>query len=176
MKKIGLVVKETSEKEIKNTFKDSNSLFVIKYSGLSSPDLSALRQNLKNSRAKLLVVKNSVARRALKDTPQVESLIKAIEGPCGLVFAKDEPVEISKVLCNFTKDHEKLKLEGAFLDDKVIETKDIETIAKLPSKDVLRAQVVMTLNSPISGLVMTLNQVLAKFVYCLEQIKNKKGS
>ena len=173
MKKIGLVFKEASENRIKDTLKSSDAVFIIKYSGVSSPDLCSLRQTLKSSRASLFVVKNSVARRALKDSALMP-LIKNIDGPCGLVFIKDEPVEVSKVLCNFTKEHEQLKLEGGFLKDKIVEKKDIEHMSKLPSKEVLRAQVVGALNSPISGLVITLNQVLAKFVYCLDQIKQNK--
>ena len=173
MKKLGLLFKEVSENKIKDSLKESNALFIVKYSGLSSPDLSALRQNLKNSNARFFVVKNSVARRALKNSiPEI--LIKSVEGPCGLVFVKDEPVNTSKVLCNFLKEHEPLKLEGGFLKDRVLERKDIEALAKLPSKDVLRAQVVMTLNSPISGLVIALSQILAKFVICIDRIREKK--
>lgn len=173
MKKLGLLFKEVSEGQIKSSLKDSSALFIVKYSGLSSPDLSTLRQNLKTSNARLFVVKNSVARRALSNCG-LDALIKSVEGPCGLVFVKDEPVGTSKVLCNFVKEHEPLKLEGGFLKDKVLEKKDIEALAKLPSKETLRAQVVMTLNSPISGLVITLNQVLAKFVYCIDRIREKK--
>ncbi|MEK6728126.1 MAG: 50S ribosomal protein L10 [Candidatus Omnitrophota bacterium] len=173
MKKLGLLFKEVSENQIKRSLKESNALFIVKYSGLSSPDLSALRQNLKNSNARLFVVKNSVARRALKNCVP-ETLIKSVEGPCGLVFVKDEPVNTSKVLCGFSKEHEPLKLEVGFLKNRVLERKDIEALAKLPSKDVLRAQVVMTLNFPISGLVTTLNQILAKFVICIDQIREKK--
>jgi large subunit ribosomal protein L10 len=175
MKKLGLLVKEISEKQVKDNLKSSGSFFVVKYSGVSSPDLSSLRQSLKGSRADLFVVKNAVARRALKECG-LETMIKSIEGPCGLVFVKDEPVATSKVLYNFTKDHEQLKLEGGFLEDKVIDKKDIEALAKLPSKEVLRAQVVITLKSPISGFVMVLAQTLRKFVICLDQIRIKKGN
>jgi large subunit ribosomal protein L10 len=174
MKKIGLIVKEVSQNRIKNSLKDSTALFVIKYSGLSSPDVTSLRQALKSSKANMFVVKNSVARRALKDAG-LEAMIKSIDGPCGLVFAKDEPVSASKALCNFVKDHEKLGLEGGYLQDKVLERKDIEALAKLPSKEVLRAQVVSALNSPVSNFVMVLNQLLVKFVICLDQIKEKKA-
>ena len=81
-----------------------------------------------------------------------------------MVFVRDEPVAISKVLCTFSKDHEQLKLEGGLLNNKFLEVKDIESMSKLPSKETLRAQVVMALNAPISGLVMALNQILTKFV------------
>ncbi|MDD2927916.1 MAG: 50S ribosomal protein L10 [Candidatus Omnitrophica bacterium] len=173
MKKISLIFKEASEARIKNTLKTSDGVFIVKYSGVSSPDLCSLRLSLKTSRASLFVAKNSVARRALKDSG-LEALLKNIDGPCGLVFVKDEPVAVSQALCNFTKDHEQLKLQGGSLNAKIIEGKDIEFMAKLPAKEVLRAQVVGALNSPISGLVITLNQVLAKFVYCLDQIKQNK--
>jgi large subunit ribosomal protein L10 len=175
MKKLGLIFKEVSENRIKDTLKKSNALFVVKYSGVASPDLSTLRQSLKISDARLFVVKNSVARRALKSSG-FEGIIKNIDGPCGLIFIKEEPVGVSKVLCNFVKDHEKLKLEGGYLQDRVLEKKDIEAMSKLPSKEILRGQVVVVLNSPIAGLVITLNQLLVKFVICLDQIKQKKSS
>ena len=173
MKKLGLLFKEISENRIKNSLKESNSDFVIKYSGLSSPDLSTLRIALKNSKASLFVVKNTVARRALKNSG-IESIVNTIEGPCGLIFIKEEPVDTSRLLFNFAKEHEQLKLEGGFLKDKLLGRKDIEAMAKLPSREVLRAQVVMTLNSPISKFVIVLNQILKNFVYCLDQIKQKK--
>jgi large subunit ribosomal protein L10 len=175
MKKIGLIFREVSENRIKHSLKESSSFFVIKYSGLSSPDLTALRLSLKNSQADLFVVKNSVARRALKASG-LEVLLKSVEGPCGLVFSKSEPVEASRALFNFTKDHDKLKLEGGFLKDRLLEKKDIEAMAKLPTLEVLRAQLVMTLNSPLTRLARALNHNLVKLVICLDKIKEKKNT
>jgi len=174
MKKIGIIFKETSEKIIRNNLKESGSLFIVKYLGLSSPDVSSLRQALKDSRARLFVVKNTVARRALKDSG-LDSIIKSIEGPCGFIFINDEPVDASKVLFNFAKDHEHLKLEGGVFKDRLLDKKDIEFLAKLPSKEGLRAQVVGALNAPLAKLVFVLNGNLRKLVVCLDQIKNKKG-
>lgn len=174
MEKVSLLIKEASEGIIEEAAKTSKSLFVIRYSGLSSPAITELRRVLKNGNSVFLAVKNSVARRALKNAG-FQPLVNRVEGTCGIVFAKDEPVGVAKILCKFAKDNEKLVLDGGFFKDMILEKKDIESLSRLPSKEVLRQQVVMTLNSPISGLVITLNQVLAKFVYCLEQIKNKKG-
>ena len=175
MKKIGLVIKEASENRIKNSFKASQGLILVKYSGVSSPDMSSLRKALKGAGADLFVVKNSVARRAMTELG-LNDLCGAIDAPCGVIFFKNEPVDTSKVLCSFRKDHEKLLLEGGYLIDRKLTQKDIEAMSKLPSKDMLRAQVVGMLNTPISGLVMVLNQTLKKFVYCLDQIKNKKSN
>jgi large subunit ribosomal protein L10 len=175
MKKLGLLFKEISENRIKNNLKESGAVLIVKYSGVSSPDLSTLRQSLKGIDVTLFVVKNSVARRAFKDSG-LEPVVKSIEGPCGLVFIKEDPVETSRVLCNFQREHEKLKIEGGFFKDRILEQKDITALSRLPSKQVLQAQAVMALKSPITGLVIVLNQTLRKFVYCLEQIKNKKAS
>jgi len=174
MKKLGLIFKETSEKQVKTSLKEANSVFVIRYSGLSSPDMTELRKSLKKTNADMLVVKNSVARRAFKDSG-LEPLIALVEGPCGIVFANEEPVAVSRTLYNFAKAHENLKLEGGAFEDKILAKNDIESLAKLPAKEMLRAQVVMMLQSPISGFVIVLNQALRKLVYCLDQIKNKKG-
>lgn len=174
MKKLGLLFRETLEDNIKKRLKESDSIFIIKYSQLSSPDLTTLRQALRNTNATLFVAKNSIARRALKDA-KLEDMIKCVEGPCGFVFAKGEPVDATRALYNFYREHEQLKLACGLLQDKFLNTEDIETLARLPSKEVLRAQVVMTLKSPISGLVYVLKQTLTKFVYCLDQIKSKKG-
>ncbi len=173
MKKLGLIFKESSENLIKNKLSDSAAMFIVRYSGVSGPELNNLRQGLKIVQAALFVTKNSVVRRALK-AAKMELLLKAIEGPSGLVFVKDEPVSVSKVLCNFSKAHEQLKIEAGFLKGKILGKEDIEKLAKLPSLGILRAQVVMALNSPLQRLAGVLNTTLTKFVYCLEQVKNKK--
>lgn len=173
MKKIGLLVKETSGSRIKESFKSSNGLIIVKYSGVSSSEMSSLRKTLKGAGANLFVVKNSVARRAMKELG-LNELIGSVEAPCGMIFFKNEPVDTSRVLCAFRKDHDKLLLEGGFLIDRLLTRKDIEAMSNLPSRDVLRAQVVGVLNMPISGLVIVLNQTLKKFVYCLDQIKNTR--
>ncbi len=173
MKKLGLLFREIAEKRIKNNLKDSDSVFIAKYSGLSGPAFNTLRMSLKGSQANMFVVKNAVARRALKDSG-AEDIVKTIEGPCALIFIKDEPVTVSRILHDFIKTNEKLVVEGGFFKDRVLNKKDIERLAKLPTKEVLRAQVVMTLNSPIAGFARALSNTLRKFVICLDQIKQKK--
>jgi large subunit ribosomal protein L10 len=175
MKKLGLLFKEASENRITKYLTESNAVFIIKYLRVSSPDMSALRQSLRSSSSSLFVVKNSVARRALASSGR-EALLKSVDGPCGFVFVKEEPVAASKALVDFLKTHEQLKIEGGFLQDKILAFKDIETLAKLPSREVLLGQVVSALNAPIANFVTTLHQTLSKFVICLDQIRQKKTS
>jgi large subunit ribosomal protein L10 len=174
MKKIGQLVKETSGSRIKESFKASQGLIIVKYSGVSSPDMSILRKTLKGSGADLFVVKNSIARRIMKDVG-AEGLIPSIQSPCGMIFFKEEPVDASRILCAFRKEHEKLVLEGGLLQDKLLTLKDIETMSTLPSKDVLRGKVVVALNGPIAKFVIVLNGTLKKLVVCLDQIRQSKS-
>ncbi len=173
MKKIGLIFREESEKRIKNGLKESNSAFIVNYLGLSSPDLTALRQSLNGINGRFLVVKNSVARRALKDSG-LELLIEKVEGPCALIFVKDEAVDVSRLLYNFSKEHQQLRLEGGFLNEKIIDKKDIEVLAVLPSKEILRTKAVIALKAPITGMVLTFIRTLKKFVVSLNRIKDEK--
>lgn len=174
MEKIGLLFRGTLENYIKDQLKESDNIFIIKYAKISGPDLSILRQSLKNSKAALFMTKNSIVKRAFKDS-KLEDLVKFIDGPTGLVFLKDDPVDASRILYKFSSEHEQLKIEGGLLEDKLLDRKDIERLACLPSKQVLRAQAVMALNSLIAGLVGVLKQTLRKFVYCLWQIEIKKS-
>lgn len=174
MKKIGQLVKETSGNRIKDSFKASSGLIIVKYSGVSSPDMSILRKTLKSSGADLFVVKNSIARKVMKELG-FDGLIPSIETPSAMIFFKDEPVDVSRILCSFRKDHAKLVLEGGLSQDKLLSLKDIELMSTLPSKDVLRGKLVVALNAPISKFVIVLNESLKKFVYCLDQIKQNKS-
>ncbi len=174
MRKLGKLIKEIFASRMKSKLEKSSAVFVVKYSGLSSPDLSNLRISLKNVNANFLVIRNKITKRTLKELGW-EDLGRFIEGPCGFIFVNEEPVSTSKALCDFSKSHENLKLEAALLKDKIIDREGIEALAKLPGKDALRAQVVRTLNAPIVKLVMVLNGNLKKLVCCLEQIKQKKA-
>lgn len=173
MKKLGLVFKETAQEAMQDNLKKAEAFFVLTYSNLSSLDMTTLRQSLRDARATLFVVKNSVARRAFKSAG-LQDLAKLIEGPCGVVCVREEPVSVSKVLYNFHKAHEGLKLEGALLGEKLLNKEDIVVLAKLPSQDVLRQQLVGILYSMLSGLIYTLKGNLNKLVYSLEDLKNKK--
>ena len=174
MKKLGVIVKETQELSIREHAKDAEGILVVRYSGLSGPDMTALRQVLRDTRSTLCVVKNSVARRALKDAG-VEGFLKTLEGPCGIVFVRDEPVDASKALYTFIKDHEPLKVAGGVLKDRLLAAGEIEALSRFPSKDVLRAQAVGALKAPITGLVFVLKGNLRKLLVCLDQIRKKRS-
>ena len=173
MEKIGSLIRKFSENEIRKNLKEVDSFFIIGYSGISSSQISTLRQSLRRSKANLFVIKNSISRRVFEENNFTE-ISKMLQGPCGLVFVKDDPIATSKVLANFAKEFVNLKIEGGFLKDRVLGRSDIITLASLPDKKMLYTKVATALQSPISNFVSVLNNTLRKFVWVLNQIKDKK--
>jgi len=171
--KISQIYKETAERNVKDNLKDICALFLINYSGIKAADMNILRESLRQTKAKLFVVKNSVLKRAFSQTEQ-KDLANFIDGPCGLIFAQDDPVATAKTLDTFRKTHETLKFNAVFLKDKILDAKQIEGLAKLPGREVLLAKAVGAIKSPLYALVFVLNENLRKLVYALEEIRKKR--
>lgn len=148
-------------------------MFVIDYSGVTAADLNILRGSLRQVSAKMLVSKNAIIRRALTGTDS-ESIVQFIEGPCSVVFSKEDPAAAVKILYDFRKGHEKMKLRGGLLKDKVLDGPAIEALAKLPGRDVLIAKAVGAIKAPLYSFVFVLNENLRKLVTALEEIRKKK--
>lgn len=174
MKKIGQVYRETFQNKVKEDLGKVTSLFIFHYSGIASGNLTLLRKNLTKNKAKLFIVKNTLARRVLSDL-KYKDLNKMVEGPTAFVFGYDDPALISKAIINFAKENEKLILEGGLLQDKLIDKDMVKRLASLPSKDVLIAKAIGQMKAPLTGLVRALNNNLVKLVLVLNQIKNKKN-
>lgn len=174
MKKIGQICRELTANHIKDSLNSSEGFFVVRNVGLSSNEFNLLRGNLRKSNAKLFLTKNSVTRFLLKEK-KAETLVKLFEGPSAIIFVRDDIVAAAKVLHTFSQEHKNLELVGGFCEDKLLEKTDLLTLAKLPTKDILRAQVVYALAAPLSALVGVLNNSIAKLVWVLDAIIKKKG-
>lgn len=173
MIKAGIFFRSAIVENLKKEMSKSDSLFVIQYSGLSSLQMTNLRTSLKNSRSRLLVTKSSLIRRAFEDS-KIERMDSLLEGQAGLVLGYEDLADTSKALTKFAKENKNLVLKGAFFHNRILNKEDIENISQLPSKETLRAQLVMALKSPLAGLVFTLKANLNKLVVVLGQIKDKK--
>lgn len=174
MIKVGSFFRQAVVSKLKNALSQSESIFVLGYSGLTSNQMVDLRNSLRQNQSQLLVAKNSLMQRALKDS-DIDSLNSLIAGPTALVFGRQDIADTAKVLTKFVKGHQNLILRGAFSHQHTLNDKDIEALARLPSKELLRAQLVMALKSPLAGLVFTLKSNLNKLAVLLNQIKEKKG-
>jgi len=173
-KKIGLLTRERIVDELKQGIKSTEGCFFINFSKVGAFPFNELRNNLRESGARIFVAKNSLFERALKELgwSDVDNLVEA---ETGVVIVNDEDVvKACKVLVDFAKENEFLQLKGGVIKDKRISSKELKTIAKLPSREILIGRVVSSFASPLSGFLNALNQIILKFVWVIEEIKKIK--
>jgi large subunit ribosomal protein L10 len=166
--------KDVMIKELKACFDKSPYVFFSSIGGLSVSEVTQLRQALQPKSSRALVVKHTFAKRVLKEKGLADALEPIFKDSMLLTFGDKDPQDISKLLVDFLKGHEKFVLRGAIFEGKVIETSLVKEMAKLPSRQVLLGKVVSGMNAPIAGLVLTLGSLVRSFVVVLNQIAEKK--
>ena len=169
---IGKECKEFMVKGLAEDFASDKNLFITGFWGLGAHDLGGLRCSLKNVSSKYLVVKNSIAKRALKES-KLDDLLSSIEGGVGIAFGGKDPVTTIKTLVDFGKSHKALDIRAGYLDGKLLDKSQIKQIAMLPSREELLTKLVWTMNSPVSGFVNVLAGVLRSFIYVVKAYKEK---
>lgn len=173
MAKVALETKKLMAKEITSRLTDAKTLIVTRYKGLSAQDINELRKEIKRIAGEYLVVKDSIAKKALKDSVN-NGIIEFIQGEVGITAYKSDPSIVSKMLVKFSKEHEPLKICGGFADGAILSKQDIIAIAALPTRDALLTRLAVTLNSPIRGLAISLNGIICKLAYALKAVRDKK--
>ena len=133
----------------------ANTAVLTEYRGLTVRQLSDLRKQLKTTAAEYQVVKNRLARLAVKDTA-LGPLATHLKGPTGVVLTKQDPVGVAKTLQAFVRANPALTIKVGFVEGKVLEASELKALADLPSKDALRAQLVGAVQGPLSQLVSLL--------------------
>ena len=139
--------------ELKETFDRCDIGILTDYRGLSTAEMTALRRKLRESGVEYRVVKNTLARFAMERVGR-EELVNYFSGPVAIAFSSGDVVAPAKVLTDYiAAEKVTLSIKGGFLSDSVLTVKDVEALAKLPSREILLAQVLGGLLSPITGLV-----------------------
>ena len=157
--------KEKVIAELTDRLKSADALIVADYRGLTNSQLASLRVELLNHGAKLSVVKNTLTRRAA-EAAGADALLALLEGPTAIAFveADGNPVAVAKALTDAAKETKILTLRGGVLSGNPISGSDIESLAKLPPLDVLKAQLVGVIVAPLSQLAAVLNAPLQNLV------------
>ena len=132
--------KQEFVKIFNETLKEKEFLLVAHYKGLTVSEISSLRQKIKSANSIFKVAKNTLAKRALKNT-DFEVLDKFFVGPTSIAYS-DDPVSTSKVMMDFAKENENLKILGGAMSGKELNIDEIKNLASLPSMDALRAKIV----------------------------------
>jgi large subunit ribosomal protein L10 len=147
------------------------------YRGLTTSELTDLRRRLREAGIAYRVVKNSLAQFAAKEAG-MDDLAACFEGPVAVAFGHGEAPEVAKVLTEYIRTTKSiLSIKGGFLEDRVLTAKEVETLARLPSREVLIAQVMAGMQSPIYGLVNVLAGPLRGLMGVLQaRIKQLEGA
>ena len=173
-KKIGLLTREKIVEQVKQGIKATDGCFFVNFNKVGAFPFNELRNNLRESGARVFVTQNSLFERAMKELGW-EDVNSLLDTETGVVVVGDEGlVKTCKLLVDFAKESETLRLKGGVIKDKRVSAKELGAIAKLPSREVLIGQVVSCFASPLSGFLNTLNQVILKFVWVIEEIKKVK--
>jgi large subunit ribosomal protein L10 len=153
--------------ELKERFAGVQTAVLTEYRGLTVRQLSDLRKQLKGASAEYKVVKNRLARIAIKDSA-LDGLGKHLVGPTGVAYTRHDPVSVAKALQAFVKNNPALTIKVGVVEGKVLEPSALKSLADLPSKEALRAQLVGALQGPMSKLVTLLTAVQGELVRVIE--------
>lgn len=157
-----------------NDFSQSKAAFVVGFQGLTVAQMKTLRTELRKQGGKFKVAKARLMKRAAQGIEGAQDLTPVLHNQIGLVFATKEAPAVAKVLQDFSKENEALKLIGGCMDTMVLDGNSVIRIASLPPKEVLLAQVCGTLKAPMAGLAGVLNAVTLKLLMTLKQVGEKK--
>ncbi len=175
MKTIKKEEKAAVVSQLKEAFSDYQVLILTDYRGLDVESMNALRRQLQESGATFRVAKNTLLRIASEGT-DVEKLQELFTGPTAIAISTEDPVAPAKVLKEFAKDHDALKIKGGILSGKPLSVSDVESLASLPDRDVLLAQLLSVLNASQTGLVNVLAGVIRGLLNVLHAVEEKKAA
>jgi len=150
----------------------AQTIVVAEYRGLDVDSVTRLRKEARGQGVQLRVLKNTLARRAVNDTP-FSGLADKMVGPLVYGFSSD-PVAAAKVLSNFAKSNDKLVVKAGALPNVVMDDAGVKALATLPSREELLAKLMATMQAPIGQFVRTLNEVPARFVRTLAAVRDAK--
>ena len=170
---LSLEQKQAMVSEVSAKLAGAQAVIVAEYRGLDVGRVTQLRARARKSGLYLRVLKNTLARRAVKGTP-FEKLTEQMSGPLMYGIAAD-PVAGAKVLSEFAKDNELFVIKAGAMPNAVMSAKDIKALALLPSREELLAKLAGTLQAPIVKLVRTLNEVPARFARTLAAVRDAKS-
>jgi large subunit ribosomal protein L10 len=166
--------KALAVEEIKGHFAKGSAAVFLDFSGMTVAEVSNLRNQFRQQGVTYKVLKNSLVKRALGDTPVTAKLSKALKGMTGVAFSGEEPGAAARVIKSFVKENEKLKVKAGLLDGQVLDAATVETqLANLPGKNEARAMLLATLMAPAQRFVMLLNTPAGNFVRLLNAKKEK---
>ena len=169
---LNLEQKQAVVAEVAAQLANAQAVIVAEYRGLDVGRVTQLRAKARKSGLYLRVLKNTLARRAVKGTP-FEKLSDKMVGPLMYGIGTD-PVACAKVLSEFARENELFVIRGGAMPNSPMSDKDVKALALLPSREELLAKLMGTMQAPVAKLVRTMNEVPGKFVRTLAAYRDSK--
>lgn len=154
--------------------KSAKMAIVTEYRGLSVAQMTRLRREIRDASGEYQVIKNTLVRRALIDTA-FGDLEKLLEGPNGWVFAYEDPVMLSKALCKFADDNDKLRIKGGVFEGRFMDPAGVKVLSQMPSKPELQAKLLAMINAPATQLVRLIQEPGSRVVRLVESLRKSKS-
>ena len=158
--------------EVSAQVAQAGSIVLAEYRGLTVEKITQLRKQARESGVYLRVLKNTLVRRAVKDTPY-EKLADQMVGPLMYGISAD-PVAPAKLIASFAKANDQLVVKGGAMPNVVMDAAGVQALATMPSRDELLAKLLGTMQAPVATFVRTLNEVPTKFVRGLAAVRDKQ--
>jgi len=164
--------KAAAIEEVAGQIQASEAVFAVDYRGISVPQAAELRTRLTEAGARFRVVKNTLTERAA-DQAGAEALKELLEGPTAFTFVLADGGDAAlaaKALATFRREHDVVAFKGGLMNGDVLTIEQLESLSRLPARDVMYGQLVGMIASPITGLVRGLNALISGLAIQLQQI------
>ncbi len=134
---------------------------VVDYKGINVADDTALRKELREAGIEYFVVKNTILGRAIEGT-DLEEMKSVLEGTTAIALSNEDYTAAARILCKYADSHDNFKVKSGFLDGKVVDVATIDSLAKLPSKEILLATVLSAFQAPIAAFARAVQAIVDK--------------
>lgn len=159
--------------QLTQDLKEAQSVMVTDFKGIAMEQLVDLRVKIRAAGAQYKVTKNTLVKLAAKDSP-MEKLTDIMVGNNALAYTTGDPAALAKVLVDFSKTSDKFVIKAGLLGEKQLDVSQIKALASLPSREVMLATLLGTMNAVPTSMVRVLAAVPQKLVYCLAAIRDQK--